>query len=320
MFKFRVGFITSALTTALILLFGFIHSLPDGKLHVVFCDVGQGDAAYVLFPDGRDMLVDGGSGSQVLGCLGRHMPFWDKTIDLVVFTHPQKDHIGGLPDVFRRYVVTHVMQSDVYASTDIYEELDSLIIDNAIPVTYTTTGDQVRIGPVELTTFWPSQDIIDDNASLASSKREGNSEYVLGAKMSSNLNDYSVVFRLRYGVFDVLFTGDADSRVDEGYSELVSEDERIEVLKVPHHGSKTALSASFVSSLKNNQKNISDVVLDTKLTDTSGYAIISVGKNSYGHPSEDTIHELEDIGLQAKRTDELGDIEIISDGLGWEIL
>ena len=99
MFKLRVGYVISGIVTGLILLFSFIATLPDGKLHIVFCDIGQGDAAYVRFPDGRDMLIDGGPNDKVLNCLGKHMPFWDRRINLVVLTHPQKDHMQGLNPV-----------------------------------------------------------------------------------------------------------------------------------------------------------------------------------------------------------------------------
>lgn len=86
MFRLRTGYVISGVLTAVILLFSYFWSLPDGKLHIIFCNVGQGDAAYIRFPDGRDGLIDGGPNDSVLQCLGRHMPFWDRTLDLVILS------------------------------------------------------------------------------------------------------------------------------------------------------------------------------------------------------------------------------------------
>src|SRR3972149_6329793 len=98
LFGFLIGFI---------LLTSYFFSLPDGKLHIIFCDVGQGDAAYIRTPNNQDMLIDGGPDDKVLSCLGRHMPFYDRTIDVVVLTHPQKDHLQGLISVVERYTVKY---------------------------------------------------------------------------------------------------------------------------------------------------------------------------------------------------------------------
>ena len=91
MFTFKIGYFICGLTTGLIIFFSFLASLPDGKLHIVLCDVGQGDAIYVRFPDGRDMLVDGGPNDRVLGCLGRHIPVSDKALHKHLITHSQTD-------------------------------------------------------------------------------------------------------------------------------------------------------------------------------------------------------------------------------------
>ena len=94
MFKLLRGYVISGIITGCILLVSFLFTLPDGKLHIFFCNVGQGDAVYIRFPDGRDMLVDGGPNDTVLQCLGRHMPFWDREITMVVNSRPQNDHLN----------------------------------------------------------------------------------------------------------------------------------------------------------------------------------------------------------------------------------
>src|SRR3989338_10871213 len=94
-----------SLFIGIILLFSYIFSLSDNKLHLIFCDVGQGDAIYIRMPDNSDLLIDGGPNDKVLSCLGKHMPFYDRTIDVVVLSHPQTDHLQGLISVIDRYNV-----------------------------------------------------------------------------------------------------------------------------------------------------------------------------------------------------------------------
>ncbi|KKU87344.1 MAG: Metallo-beta-lactamase family protein [Candidatus Gottesmanbacteria bacterium GW2011_GWA2_47_9] len=125
---------------------------------------------------------------------------------------------------------------------------------------------------------------------------------MLGASVVGELNDYSVVLWLRYGDFDAIFTGDADTHIEEKYRGVALADNRVEVLKVPHHGSKTGMTEAFLDWLN------------------PELAVISVGKNSYGHPAEETIRQLRQKDSKILRTDEEGDIEVISDGKGWRLL
>lgn len=270
MIKFKIGYFIGGFATGLVLLFNFLTSLPDGKLHIVFCDVGQGDAAYVRFPDGRDMLVDGGPNNKVLGCLGKHMPFWDRSLDIVVLSHPQKDHMQGLLSVFERYHVEYFVRSDVSNATEGYTKLAALVQTKNIKQTFVTTGELVTIGSGQLAVVAP-----DTN--------------VLGAS-TQDINEASVVFILRFGSFDALFTGDATMKIAL---------DDIEVLKVPHHGSKTGMTKDFLNALK------------------PELAVISVGQNSYGHPTKEILDMLAEVGSRVLRTDQEGDIEIISDGTTW---
>ena len=160
MFRLRIGYLVGGITTGLILLLGFFWSLPDGKLHLAFCDVGQGDAAYVRFPDGRDMLVDGGPNNKVLECLGRHMPFWDRHINLVVLTHPQKDHMQGLIAVLDRYGTDYFVRSDIANSTEGYQQLMGVIERRGVKQKFVTTGETIAVGSTTLSVLWPSGDQI----------------------------------------------------------------------------------------------------------------------------------------------------------------
>lgn len=289
MFKLRYGFLLTGITTGFILLATFFGSLPDGKLHLVFCNVGQGDGVYIRFPDGRDALVDGGPNSKIIGCLSRHMPFWDRHINMVLATHPQNDHIGGIPEVLRRYQVDYVVRSNVSTTSDIYKEFLGVIAQKKIAQKFATAGEHIAIGPASLSLLWPASEQV--------AKAAGN---VLGASIG-DLNDYSLVFWLRYGSFDALFTGDADMRVENKYRGSKLSVDGIEVLKVPHHGSKTGMSEAYIDWIK------------PKL------AVISVGKNSYGHPAQKILTMLANKGVRVLRTDQEGDIEVVSDGKGWKV-
>lgn len=283
MFKLRWGYVISGIITGCILLVSFLWSLPDGKLHMYVCNVGQGDATYVRFPDGRDMLVDGGPNDSVLACLGRHMPFWDREINIVVNSHPQNDHLKGLISVLNRYTVDYVIRSDVSSSSDVYAQFTDAIKKHHVPVRLVAAGERIWVGNTALSVLWPTQ------------------ESVLGVTTDADLNDGSLVFWLRYGSFDALFPGDADSHVEGRYTGDPLADGQVELLKVPHHGSKTGMTQEFIDWIK------------------PAVSVLSVGKNSYGHPSPKAIDMLQSIGSKIMRTDQMGDIEIVSDGSHWTV-
>ena len=292
MFKLRWGYVISGIITGCILLVSFLTTLPDGKLHIFFCNVGQGDAAYIRFPDGRDMLVDGGPNDAVLQCLGRHMPFWDREINIVINSHPQNDHLKGLISVLNRYTVDYVVRSDIASSSDVYAQFADTIKTHHIPERLVTRGEHIAIGATSLSVIWPSE-------SQIALMHPGTG--VLGASTDANLNDGSLVFSLRYGSFDAIFPGDADSHVEGSYTGGLLADGFVELLKVPHHGSKTGMTQGFIDWIK------------------PEVAVISVGKNSYGHPSAEAITMLQKEGSKIFRTDQKGDIEIISDGKEWRV-
>ncbi len=300
MFKLKTGYFISGIITGLILLFNFFQQLPDGKLHIVFCDVGQGDATYIRFPAGKDMLIDGGpsgpslsAGKQtpkLLGCLAKHMSLFDREIDIVVLTHPQEDHLGGLSEIVKRYHVRNFVHSGIPATTEGFTQLMDTITQKQIPSRSVATGEEITIGRTQVAVLSPETTAV---AGVGTSS-------VLGA---TDVNESCVVFRLSYGAFDALLMGDADSQVDvELVKKPFQKQGELEILKVPHHGSKTGMTEEFLSWIGR--------------TDT---AIISVGKNMYGHPAPETVAQLKKRNIQLKRTDQDGDIEITTDGTTWSI-
>ncbi len=294
--KLRTGYVLSGCITGCVLLLSFLRTIPDGKLHVIFCAVGQGDAVYIRFPDGKDALVDAGPKSGVIGCLSRHMPFWDRTLDLALLTHPEADHMEGFISVLERYTIQTFIRADVSADSQLYRQFKTMLEQKRIPVRYVSSGDGIQIGQVRISIVWPtvSQLALGIPASHARTDAQ-----VLGT--TSGLNEFSLTCLLRYGTFDVFLSGDGDSRVQTGYQEQLILPDRVEVLKVPHHGSRTALTDRLLEVLK-------PVV-----------SVISVGKNNYGHPAPELLHQLKSVETTVERTDVYGDIELISDGHGWTI-
>lgn len=310
--QLKVGYLISGAVTGLILLVGFISSLPDGKLHMVFCDVGQGDATYIRFADGTDALIDGGPNDKsVTACLGRHMPFWDRTIDLVILTHPQKDHMEGLLTLFKRFRVRYFAHSSL-AGSEKGQELEKAAQTTSTVSKLLGQGEAMKLGGgAFISVLWPSQTI----AAAGSG--------VLGA--STDANDTSVVVSLSYGRFDALLMGDADSHIDSRLTmSPLPQTSGLDILKVPHHGSKTAMTEGFLQWARlastSNVANANAATRKSPLAASkSPQAIISVGKNSYGHPADETIGLLKKYGWDVKRTDTSGDIEIISDGKDWSV-
>lgn len=275
--KISSRYLFGGIVVGFFLLLATLFSFPDGKLHLVFCDVGQGDAIYVRTARGEDILIDGGPNEKVLSCLGKHMPFYDRSIELMILSHPQADHLNGLISVLERYNVNYFVSSGASNETEGYKRLKELIKSKNIQKKNESLGGKIIFDGLTLVTLWPD-------------------EKVLGAATGkSEVNDLSLVLKLSYGNFDVLLTGDAGQDIQDGIVDIGP----VEVLKVPHHGSKTGLLTSFLERI------------------SPRLAVISVGKNSYGHPAEEVIEKLSNLGIKTLRTDQNGEIEIVSDGEKW---
>jgi competence protein ComEC len=262
--------------------------LDDGKLHVIVCDVEQGDGILIRTADGSDILVDGGPDDSILSCLSKHLPFWDRTIELMVLTHPHTDHAAGLVDVLKRYTVLHFVTEKVLGSTATYKRLEDGLAAQKLSAQYLFSGDRIDLADkTQILTLWPSQEWLNDSQLQA--KNEQNLD----------LNGFCLVQLFTYGNFTLLLTGDAGSLVEDKVAAQVG---KVDVLKVPHHGSKTGMSDYFL-----NQINPS-------------LAIISVGaKNLYRHPAQTALDLLKNHGIKYYRTDQNGTVEIISDGKSFSI-
>ena len=270
----------AGLAVAAILVWVAVTSLPDGKLHVVFFDVGEGDAVFIETPRGQQILVDGGpSPTTLISALGRRMPFWDRSIDLVILTHADEDHIAGLIPVLERYRVGQVLDSGYEHNHPMYERWLELIDEKGIPTRLARAGMRIGTGDgVELVVLHPGPELM---------------EYT-----DADANNNSVVVRLVVGQVSFLFSGDIEEAA-EGMLVASGQDLTSTVLKAPHHGSSTSSSAAFLNAVN------------------PELVVISVGAdNRFGHPAPQVLERLEESVGEERilRTDENGAIEVVTDG------
>ena len=172
----------------------FIWTAEAGskELTVAFLDIGQGDAIYIETPNGTQVLIDGGRGKQILRALGDVMPLSDRSIDIVIATHPDADHIGGLPDVFERYDIGMFLESGVIGDTNIWETLEQAIADEGLAPILARRGMKLSLDEnVFLHILFPDRDV-----------------------SRTDPNDGSVIACLVYGESSFLFTGDASKGVE----------------------------------------------------------------------------------------------------------
>lgn len=264
----------------------------DGKVHLVVCDVGQGDGIFIRTPNGSDILVDGGPDDAILNCLSNHMPFWDRTIELIVLTHPHTDHATGLIGVLRRYNVLHFVTEKLKSKTATYQRLEDALAAKNLIAKYLVSGDRIDFSDkTDILTLWPSQEWLN-NSQLQAQNSKNDSQNL-------DVNGFSLIQVLSYGKFKVLLTGDAGSSTEDKIAAQVG---KVDVLKVPHHGSKTGMSDYFLSQIN------------------PSIAIISVGVNNrYGHPAKTALDLLKNHNIKYLRTDKDGAIEIISDGKSFSV-
>lgn len=282
--KPRSGFSTKwfvlPLLIAAILVWSAVLTLPDDRLHVSFLDVGQGDAILVQTPNGQNILIDGGPDPQrLMLALSDKLPFWDRTIDLVVCTQPQADHITGLVEVLRRYRTKQVLDPGVPYDSSVYREWLRLIEEKGIERTLARAGQEIDLGGgIKIQVFNPPR------------------EFYHGT--SCDVDNNGIVLRLTWNNISFLLT--ADIR-EEAELELIMQrvDLKSTVLKAAHHGSMTSTTQQFLAAVA------PEVV------------VISVGAdNRFGHPSPVVVSRLIDtVGEDSVyRTDRHGTIQFITDG------
>lgn len=246
-----------------------------GELHVWFLDIGQGDALFIETPDGKQMLIDGGpSSSRMLDKLGALLPPMDRSLDAIVLTHPDADHVSGLVSVLERYDVETIYTTGVGKDSDVFAAFTRDAKQEGAELKHLHAGDVFSFGEAQFVVLWP--------------------DHVYHGEIDSDPNDTSIVLRMDYGETSVLFTGDVSFGPEASFGYTAGD---VDVLKVGHHGSRSSTSSSLL-----------DLILPEEAVISAG-----VG-NRYGHPTAETLARLQAAGARIWRTDTQGDILLRSTG------
>lgn len=249
-----------------------------GLLRVVFLDIGQGDAIYIEAPNGNQMLIDGGkTGNTLISKLKEVLPAGDTSIDTIIATHPDADHIGGLSSVIKEYTVGTFIEPGITSSTKVYQSLLTSVADSVLPHMYARTGTEIVIDKEDVVLFTVlSPDEI---------------------RTAKDTNTASIVGLLSYGEKTFLLTGDAPIEVE---SKIIKSGKNIHatILKLGHHGSRTSSSEAFLRAVQPDE------------------VVISAGcNNTYGHPHKEVIDRLALLHIPSVATCTSGTIEYDTDGI-----
>jgi competence protein ComEC len=253
----------------------------DHNAKVVFLNVGQGDAILILTPNGRKVLVDSGKYGDISMKVSKYLAMSDRSLDLVIATHPDIDHIAGFNELLDEYEIKQFVHSGLLAGAPVYRNIAKKVRKYHIPAHNAVAGEKI---------------FLDKDMYL-----EVLSPYE-GQKIEEP-NDYSVVVRLVYRDNAILLTGDASKEVEQNLLKMYGEGRlSAEVLKLGHHGSKTSSDEKFISAVH------------------PQYGIISAGcNNKYGHPHVSVLRALDEQGIEEVNTCEHGDIVFIFDGKKWAL-
>ncbi|MEF8847113.1 MAG: ComEC/Rec2 family competence protein [Candidatus Paceibacterota bacterium] len=277
--KNKILFLLLGLILLNLLAWTAVFQSPSGFLEVNFFDVGQGDSIFIQTPGRQQILIDGGPNDSVLKKLNKEMPFWDRSIDLLILTHPESDHISGLLEVLDHYEIKYVMWNGIDGNTARYSKWKEALQKEGCQQIIAKEGQELKLTGGTMEVVYPFRNLWNEHY-----KRS---------------NDVSVVTRLNYGENEFLFAGDISKKIEKQVSEKRV---RADVLKVAHHGSKTSSSDELLKAV------------DPEV------GIITVGENDFGHPHFETLFSLEKYGIKVLRTDQDGDIKILSDKNKFKIL
>lgn len=258
----------------------------DGMAKISMLNIGQGDSFLITAPNGKQLLIDGGRDATVLTELAKAMPIGDHSIDVMIATHPDADHIGGLPLVLERYSVGLFLTSHVQTDTETFKTLFQTLEKKKVPSYYARRGMTLTLDgsptlPETFSVLFPDRDTTNWET-----------------------NSASVVGRLQVGQGNkkqtALFTGDSPSSVEHFLAVRDPEDIDVDILKLGHHGSKTASSAEYLKAT------------------SPTLALISAGVgNRYGHPAPEVLDRLTAAHIPWVSTQDHGQVTLLTDGIKW---
>lgn len=268
--------VLALLTFATFLLwYGVLAEDKTGKLTVAFLDIGQGDAIFIESPTGTQMMIDGGPGAIVLRELGHVMPFYDRSIDLLLISNPDTDHMSGFLDILRAFDVSAVVEPGTVGASSDYRSFLEEVEAEGVAHVIAQRGQRLKLGGgAYFEVLFPDREV-----------------------SGLETNQGSIIGKLVYGSTSFLFPGDAPSAVEEYVAYLDKERLNVDVLKVGHHGSKTSTSDALLGFA------------------SPTIAIISAGKdNRYGHPHHEVLDRLKHFDIQTIGTYDDGRVILESDG------
>ncbi|MBI3336667.1 MBL fold metallo-hydrolase [Candidatus Peregrinibacteria bacterium] len=270
----RTGIITGFLFVVLTLTVRELFLVPSGDLRIHTLDVGQGDSILLVSPSGKNILIDGGPDTSALEHLGKYLSFFDRRIDLLILTHPDLDHITALPDILKRYRIETILLTGIQKNNaPRYESFLYQITQHTPSIIVADPAKDIDIGDgLILDIIWPPR-------STARTK-------------PSKANNTSVVIRAVFGSGSILLTGDIETKAEMEIL-MSGADIRSDILKVPHHGSRTSSSTWFLLAIK------------------PALAIVSAGRdNQFGHPHLEVMERYRHFGIPVRNTAEEGTISL----------
>ncbi len=283
----KKSLLITSIICSIVLLFFFLSSIFDTKTRIVFCDVGQGDGAYIRVENRIDVVIDAGPDRKILDCLGKYMPFYDREVELAFMSHPQKDHFGGYLSILDRYKVDYFIMPKLDNTPLSFSELKDKLARTKTQVKFLTRGDKISVRQSSLTFLWPDEEFMRKN-SRPKSTNNSHLPFELHDPQI-DVNGFSQVIIYTENSTNVLFTGDLTPEVSHILANMNLP--QINILKVPHHGSKNGLTEDLLNNIKPQQ------------------GIISVGaRNTYGHPAPSLMQILERNNVRIRRTDKEGSI------------
>jgi competence protein ComEC len=259
-----------------LLLFAVLARVERGELTVSFLDVGQGDAVFIESPSGNQMLYDAGLPTGALAReLSRVMPFWDRSIDVAVLSHPDQDHIGGFPDAFARYEIDLAIVSGAVSNNGVYDMSERAIANEPAKKIVARRGMRIFLGKgAYADILYPDREM-----------------------KNMETNSASIVMRVVYDDTAVLLSGDLPQAIENHIATLDGTKLRANILKAGHHGSRTSTSPYWLSAVSPDE------------------VVISAGKdNRYGHPHKEVLDLLNERNIPFLGTFDEGTITFASDG------